>query len=389
MFKIQTYNKISDKGLSLLTRDMYTVSSDTHQPDAILLRSQSLHELELPPSLKAIARAGAGVNNIPVDKMTEAGIPVFNTPGANANAVKELVICSLLMANRNLCPGWQDTKNLHGDDVPEQVEQLKKQFTGSELPGNTLGVIGLGAIGVKVANAALKLDLNVIAYDPHITIKNAWQLSSSVTQASSMQEVLRNADYVTIHVPYMQATHHLINKEMLDLMKSSALLLNFSRADIVESDAVIDALNNQQLRQYVTDFPNQKLIQTNNVLCLPHLGASTVEAEENCAVMAANTLKRFLETGEIENSVNFPSINMPYQGGERVAIVNSNVPNMLGQISSAIADFGLNIKDMINRSRNNIAYTLIDIEQKIDDEVLSKLSAINGVIHCRLITIKD
>jgi D-3-phosphoglycerate dehydrogenase / 2-oxoglutarate reductase len=389
MIKIQTFNKISDKGLNLFPTQYYQVSSDCTDPDAILLRSQSLHDMPLPNKLKAIARAGAGVNNIPVDKMTEFGIPVFNTPGANANAVKELVIASLILANRNICTGWHEALSLKGQDVPTQVETIKKQFTGTELQGKKLGIIGLGAIGVKVANAACLLGLDVIAFDPHITIKNAWQLSAKVEQASSMNAVLGQADFITLHIPYTKHTHHLIDENSLKQINPHSILLNFSRADIIDSTAVINALNNNQLSQYVTDFPTNELLNTANTLCLPHLGASTVEAEENCAIMAVNTLRRFLETGEIENSVNFPTVNMPYQGGVRFCIVNRNIPNMLGQISSTIASKELNIKDLINRSKKDIAYTLIDVEDANVDEALSLLKQIDGVINCRKLLPND
>ena len=386
MLKIQTYNKISDKGLDLFPKKQYLISADCPDPDAILLRSQSLHDMPLPPKLKAIARAGAGVNNIPIEHMTNAGIPVFNTPGANANAVKELVIAALLIANRKLCLGWKETLELTGDAISNQVETIKKRFTGCELQDKSLGVIGLGAIGVKVANAACSLGLKVIAFDPHITIQNAWQLSSKVEQATSMHGVIQKANFITLHVPYNDSTYHLINEKMIDAMQPHSILLNFSRSEIVDNQAVIKALKNEKIGQYITDFPSADLLETPNTLCFPHLGASTFEAEENCAQMAVNTLRRFLETGEIENSVNFPTISMPYQGGTRISIVNRNIPNMLGQISSSIALKGFNIKDMINRSKNDIAYTLIDLENKIDDQTLSALAQIKGVINCREIT---
>ena len=385
MFNIKVLNNISPAGLALFPTHNYQLKMDDEPTDAIILRSASLHNKPVTPKLKAIARAGAGVNNIPVEKMTELGIRVFNTPGANANAVKELVIAALLIASRFLCTSWLKTNQLKGEDVATQVESLKKQFTGSELPGKKLGIIGLGAIGVQVANTALNLGMDVIAYDPHITIRNAWQLSAQVKQASSMTEVLQAADFTSIHVPYMESTHHLINQTTINHLKTGSILLNFSRANIVDEASLLNALETNKLARYVTDFPSQHLINQEKVLCFPHLGASTVEAEENCARMAVNTLRRFLEYGEVTNSVNFPAVTMPYQEGVRVAIANRNVPNMLSQISNVIAEEKLNIKDMINRSQDDIAYTLIDVDKPLSDKGRQSLNAIDGVINHRVL----
>lgn len=383
MYTIRILNNISPIGLQHLEPEHYKTTEDA-QADAILLRSASLHDMSVAKQLKAIARAGAGVNNIPVDKMTNLGIPVFNTPGANANAVKELVLASLLIACRNLFHGWNATRKLQNEDI-KQVESIKKQFAGQELMGKTLGIIGLGAIGGKVANAAVNLGMEVIAYDPHLTIQNAWQLSPMVTQAKDMASVLAPADFITIHVPYLDTTHHLINADVLALLKPQATLLNFSRGGIVDDQAVVASLEKNHLKAYLTDFPSEVLLNCNKVLCLPHLGASTAEAEENCAVIAVKTLKRFLERGEIENSVNFPSIDMSYQGRARISIVNRNIPNMLSQISQVISQQRLNIKDIINRSRDEIAYTLIDLDNPVQGSMCDALMQIEGVINCRII----
>ena len=385
MFNIKVLNNISPVGLALFPQENYRIKMEDGPTDAIILRSASLHDKPVSPKLKAIARAGAGVNNIPVEKMTDLGIPVFNTPGANANAVKELVIAALLIASRFLCSSWLKTNQLKGDNVATQVESLKKEFTGSELPGKKLGIIGLGAIGVQVANTALNLGMEVIAYDPHITISNAWQLSAQAEQASSMTEVLQAADFISLHVPYMESTHHLINKTTINHLKKGSILLNFSRANIVDEASLLNALEENKLARYVTDFPNENLINQEKVLCFPHLGASTIEAEENCAMMAVNTLKRFLEYGETTNSVNFPSVTMPYQEGVRVAIANKNVPNMLSQISNVIAEEKLNIRDMINRSQDEIAYTLIDVDKPLGEKGIQSLKNINGVINHRIL----
>ena len=387
MFKIQTLNNISLAGLERLARDKYEVASELQQPDAILLRSFKMHDLDIPDELKAVGRAGAGVNNIPVDKMSDLGIPVFNAPGANANAVKELVVAGMLLACRNVCQAWEFAKNLEGDDesIHKQAEAGKKDFAGFELPGRTLGVIGLGAIGVQVANVALKLGMNVIGYDPDLTVKSAWQLSSDVQQAVSIDDLLSRADFVTFHVPLVDATRHMINAERLQLMKDGAVILNFARDGIVDDKAVSDAIKSKKIHAYVCDFANGLLKSHEQVITLPHLGASTKEAEDNCAVMVADQVSDFLENGNISNSVNFPEVVMSRNGGYRIAVVNSNVPNMVGQISTVMADANLNIIDLLNKSRGKIAYTLADVESEIPQSVIDGLKAIDGVLKVRVI----
>ncbi len=322
-------------------------------------------------SVKAIGRAGAGVNNIPVDRMSEAGIPVFNAPGANANAVKELVIAGMLMASRNLCQAWDFSRSLEGEDaaIHKAVEAGKKQFVGFELPGKTLGVIGLGAIGVQVANGALALGMNVIGFDPDITVKRAWQMSSDVRQAASVEELLANVDFVTFHVPLVDATRNMINAERLRLIKDNAVILNFSRNGVIDDEAVVAAIDAGKVYAYVCDFPSNLLKNHPRVVTLPHLGASTRQAEDNCAMMVAEEVRDYLENGNVRNSVNFPEMYMPRNGANRIAVVNENVPNMLGQISTCIAEAGLNILDMMNKSRNELAYTLVDVDSDVPPDV--------------------
>ena len=381
MFDIQCYNAISEKGLSLLSPEQYKL--DTTNPDAILVRSHKLHDMTVSPKLKAIARAGAGTNNIPVERLQSLGIPVFNTPGANANAVKELVIAALLLASRNVCTAWQQTITLQGEDIDVQVEQLKKQFAGTELPGKKIGVIGLGAIGVLVANATLALGMEVIAYDPHITVKNAWQLSSQVQHAQSLDEMLEALDFVTVHVPFTPQTQHLLNRELLQKLPNHCTVLNFARGEIIDSQAIIELLQQKKLRYYVTDFPKNELLVCPNVIPLPHLGASTAEAEDSCAVMAVENLKAYLEFGNINYSVNFPSASLGKPKGSRLTITNKNIPNMVGQISSELAKHQLNIIDMLNKSKQDIAYNIIDVEGEIPSSLIEQLSNIEGVLKCR------
>lgn len=385
MFKILTLNNISVKGLDRLPRDNYEIASEIQHPDAILLRSFNMHDLLIPETVKAVGRAGAGINNIPVSRMSERGIPVFNTPGANANAVKELVIAGMLMAARNICPAWDYARGLDGEDrdVRKQVEAGKKQFVGFELPGRTLGVIGLGAIGVRVANAALPLGMKVIGYDPQLTVKRAWQLSSEVQQATSVDDLLVNSDFVTLHVPLNASTEHLINAERVRQMGPSATLLNFAREGIVDEEAVSAALRAGKLNSYVCDFPSNSLRNHERVVALPHIGASTREAEENCAIMVADQVREYLEEGTVRNSVNFPDVFMPRNTGFRMAVVNANVPNMLGQISTALADAELNILDMLNKSRGGLAYTLTDVEGPVPASVVGKIAGIEGVMTVR------
>lgn len=385
MFKIATINNISVAGLERFPREQYEVASGLADPDALLVRSTSLHEVEFLESLKAIGRAGAGVNNIPVDRLTALGIPVFNAPGANANAVKELVLAGMLMAARNLPQAWSFVQNLQGDDrqLHQQAEAGKKQFVGFELPGRTLGVVGLGAIGVLVANAAIGLGMKVLGYDPTITVQSAWKLSSDVQQALSVDDLLAHSDFVTFHVPLVDSTRNMVNRERLALMPDGAVVLNFSRDGIVDEVAVKEALESGKLHAYVCDFPGNQLKQTAGCITLPHLGASTREAEENCAVMVAEQVREYLEHGNIRNSVNFPEIELPRNGGFRLAVINANVPNMLGQISTDLAEAGLNIIDMLNRSRGDVALTLVDLDQEPDDATCQRIAGIEGVLSVR------
>lgn len=385
MYKVLTLNNISPAGLDRLPRDGYEIASEITNPDAILLRSFKMHGMEIPATVKAVGRAGAGVNNIPVDKMTEKGIPVFNAPGANANAVKELVVAGMLMAARNLGMAWKFATSLEGDDgtIGKAVEQGKKDYVGFELPGRTLGVVGLGAIGVKVANAAHALGMNVIGYDPTITVQSAWQLQANVEQALSVDDLLAKADFVSFHVPLTDSTRNMISAQRIRLMPKNAVILNFSRNGIMDDEAVVAALDDGHLYGYVCDFPSNLLKDHPRCITLPHLGASTVEAEENCAVMVADEIKDWLENGNVANSVNFPEINLPRGAHYRLVVVNSNVPNMLGQVSTDLAEAGLNIVDMLNKSRGEIAVTLIDVESPPGEEVIQKIASVDGVLSVR------
>jgi D-3-phosphoglycerate dehydrogenase / 2-oxoglutarate reductase len=387
-FRILTLNDISTKGLDRLPRDLYEVASGIDRPNAVLVRSADMHKLPLPESVIAVARAGAGTNNIPVAALAARGIPVFNTPGANANAVKELVIGSLFLAARNIGQAWLFARAQHGDDatIDVAVEKGKKNFVGFELPGRTLGVIGLGAIGVEVANCALGLGMKVLGYDPQITVQRAWELSSSVQQAVSLDDLFARSDVVSVHVPLNDATRHLVNAARIQLMRPGSVVLNFARGGIVDSAAVIAALDAGQLHGYVCDFPANAIKDHPKVITLPHLGASTEEAEENCAVMAAEQLRDFLENGNIRNSVNFPEATMPrVPGTTRLIITNSNVPNMVGQISTRLAAAGVNIADLLNKSRGEYAYTLIDADGSIDAAILQGIRDIQGVLSARLL----
>ncbi len=391
MYKILTLNNISAAGLDRLPRERYEVASEISHPDAILLRSYKMHDMEIPESVQAIGRAGAGVNNIPVDRMTEKGIPVFNAPGANANAVKELVIAGMLMAARNIGPAWKFASSLEGEDaeITRAVEAGKKNFVGFELPGRTLGVVGLGAIGVKICNAAHDLGMNVVGFDPSITVKSAWKLKADVEQALSIDDLLSRADFVTFHVlPLNEQTANMINEERIRLMPDNAIVLNFARNGIVDDEAVVKALDDGKLYGYVCDFPSNLLKDHARCLTLPHLGASTREAEENCAIMVADEVRGWLEDGNIANSVNFPEINMPHGENPRLVVVNSNVPNMLGQISTDLAEAGLNILDMLNKSRGDIAVTLIDLEAQPDQGVLDRIAGVEGVLSVRCLSCK-
>ena len=387
MHKILTLNNISVAGLERLPRDKYEVASEMQHPDAVLLRSFNMHNWDIPETVKAIGRAGAGVNNIPVDKMSKRGVPVFNAPGANANAVKELVIAGMLMAARNLCQGWSFARGLEGEDgdISKQVESGKKNFAGFELPGRTLGVIGLGAIGVQVANAAHALGMKVVGYDPDITVQSAWQMSSDVEQAAGVDDLLSRSDFVTFHVPLVDATRHMINEDRLRAMRDNVVLLNFSRNGIIDDEAVVKALDSGKVYSYVCDFPSNLLKDHSRVITLPHLGASTKEAEDNCAIMVADQVSDFLENGNVRNSVNFPKLYMKRGSDYRLTVVNANVPNMLGQISTALADSGLNIIDMINKSRGDLAYTLVDVESEVSDSCVEKIAATEGVLSVRVL----
>ncbi len=385
MIKVLTLNNISARGLDRLPRDRYQVADDISEPAAILLRSFDMHDYPIPSSLMAVGRAGAGVNNIPYQALAARGIPVFNAPGANANAVMELTITGMLMAARNVTAALEFARGLTGDNetITRLVEEGKKRFVGFELPGRALGVIGLGAVGVKVANMALQLGMHVLGYDPDITVSRAWQLSSNVSQASSTDDLLRRADVVSVHVPLNDRTRDLIDSRALGIMREHATVLNFSREGIVNDEAVVTALEAGRLHAYVCDFPSERLVGRVGVIALPHIGASTVEAEENCAIMVVDQVRDYFEEGNIRNSVNFPEVVIPRNEGNRVALVNANVPNMLGQISTTLAEAGLNIIDMLNKSRGDIAYTLADVEDPIPDSVMKKLAAIEGVIAAR------
>ncbi len=385
-YRILTLNNISVRGLDRLPRDRYEVASGMSSPDAILVRSADMHAMEIPSSVLAVARAGAGTNNVPVAALSRRGVPVFNAPGANANAVKELVIAGLLLGARNICQAWDFARRLQGTDteIDAATERGKKDFVGIELPGRTLGVIGLGAIGVEVANAAERLGMRVLGYDPQITVQRAWQLSASVEQALSLDDLFARSQFVSVHVPLADATRGLVNESRIRLMGRGGVVLNFSRAPIVDDQAVLGALDSGQLNAYVCDFPKNALKDHPRVITLPHLGASTAEAEENCAVMVADQLRDFLEHGNIRNSVNFPEAVLPRMAGAaRIAVANANVPNMVGQISTLLAGAGLNIAELLNKSRGEYAYTLIDAEGCVDASLLARLRGIEGVLAVR------
>ena len=387
MHQILTLNNISPLGLARLPKDHYRVGSDIREPDAILVRSAKMHDMEIPKSLKAVGRAGAGVNNIPVPKMSARGIPVFNAPGANANAVKELVIAGLVLGCRHICEAWDFARNLNGSDeeIHKAVEAGKKQFGGFELPGRTLGVIGLGAIGRNVANAAVTLGMKVIGYDPGLTVEGAWQLSSSVQKARSVEDLLKNVDFITFHVPLTDKTRHTINAERLKLMKDGVVILNFAREGIVDDQAVSAAIKAKKVYAYICDFPSNLLKNHPHVIALPHLGASTHEAEENCAIMVAEQVRDFLENGNIRNSVNFPEVVVSRGSDHRIVVANANVPNMLGQISEAFGEAGVNIHDMVNMSRGDLAYTVVDLDSPVPESVVTRLRAIQGVLMARVL----
>ncbi len=382
--KVLTLNAISARGLARLPQN-YTVGGDVADPDAILVRSTVMHDMVIPASVRAIGRAGAGTNNIPVKKLSERGVPVFNAPGANANAVKELVIAGMLIAARKLVPALRFVEGLSGSDEEQHkaTEAGKKQFAGCELPGRTLAVVGLGAIGCHVAEAAIALGMNVVGFDQAITVDAAWRLPSQVRRAESVEDALRVADYVTLHVPLLDATRNLINVPRLAVMRPDAVLLNFAREGVVDNAAAVEALNAGKLAAYICDFPANALKGHAKVVALPHLGASTEEAEENCAVMVAEQVADYLEHGNILNAVNFPNVAMARESNFRLAISNANVPNMVGQISTVLADAGLNIHNMVNKSKGDMAYTLVDVDSAVPDAVMASLSGIGGVLALR------
>jgi len=386
-YRILTLNQIASHGLHRLPSARYSVGRNVEQPDAIIVRSHDMHAMDIAPSVKAIGRAGAGTNNIPVAQMSARGVPVFNAPGGNANAVKELVLAAMLMGARNVVPALRFVGGLDASagNLEARVEDGKKQFAGIELPHRTLGILGLGAVGSLVADTAIKLGMRVIGFDPEITVEAAWRLPSSVRKANSIEEVFKHSDFVTLHVPLLPATRHMVNAQRLALLKSGAVLLNFARDAIVDEQAVLVALRDHKLRAYLCDFPSGRLIGAPGVIALPHLGASTAEAEENCAVMVVDEVREFLEHGTIQNAVNFPGVEMPRESPYRVAIANANVPNMLGQISTTMARAGLNIHTMVNKSRGEMAYTLVDVDSPIDEPTIASISAIGGVLSVRAI----
>ena len=387
MFRILTLNQISAHGLHRFPSARYTVGKSVDDPDAIIVRSHDMRAMAIPRSVKAVGRAGAGTNNIPVAELSKRGAPVFNAPGANANAVKELVLAALLLGARNVVPALRYVDGLDpgAPDLEARVEEGKKQFAGVELPGRTLGIVGLGAIGSLVADTAIKLGMKASGYDPEITVDAAWRLPSSVRKANSIDEVIRHADFISLHVPLVPATRHLVDARKLALAKPGAFLLNFSRDAIVDEDAVVAALRSQKLRGYLCDFPSAKLIGEPRVVALPHLGASTAEAEENCAAMVVDQVREYLEHGTIANAVNFPNVEMTRESPHRLAIANANVPNMLGQISSTVARAGLNIHNMVNKSRGDMAYTLVDVDSAVDDATIRSIASIDGVLSVRAI----
>jgi D-3-phosphoglycerate dehydrogenase len=387
MFRIRTMNKISSLGLDLFPRDRYEVAGEIPNPDAILVRSADLHSVEIPESVAAIARAGAGYNNIPVSTCSDRGVAVFNTPGGNANAVKELVIAALLLSSRQIFAGaaWCASLAERADEVPDLVEKGKAQFEGPEIRGKTLGVIGLGAVGVMVANDAVALGMDVIGYDPFISVDSAWSLSRPVQRAETLEGLLARSDYITLHLPLNDTTKGMLNAEKFRLMKKGSRIINLARGGLVNEGDIIAALDAEKLSAYITDFPTAELLTCRKALCIPHLGASTPEAEDNCAIMAAQQLMEFLESGGIKNSVNYPRCGLDQRAPFRLLVSNRNIPNMVGQITTILAGTGINITDLINHHRDEYAYNIIDTEQRIPDEALEQLKAVDGVIRVRTI----
>ena len=386
MYQVKLFNKISKVGLDDLDPAKYTCSEDYEDYDAVLVRSAKLHDTKFPADLKCIARAGAGVNNIPLDRCSEEGIVVFNTPGANANAVKELVICGLLMASRDIVGGIEWPKSLSGTpDIGPAAEKGKSKFAGPEIMGKRLGVIGLGAIGVRVANAAVALDMEVWGYDPYLSVDGALQLSRSVKHITDVNEIFANCDYITVHVPLTPDTKHIIDAKAIGMMKDSVRILNIARGELVDEAAMVQALESGKVARYVSDFASEEMLAQKNAIIMPHLGASTPESEDNCAKMAAFEVREFLEKGTIRNSVNFPNLKVPYEGGHRMCLIHKNVPNMIAQITSTLSSQDMNIENMGNRSRGDYAYTIVDVDKVPTDAVLNALRAVEGMIRVRAI----
>ena len=387
MFRIKTLNKISPAGLSVLDKTRFSVSDDVENEDGILVRSADMHEYQFPDSLRAIARAGAGTNNIPIDRCSQAGVVVFNTPGANANAVKELVLCALLLASRKITAGaeWVKAQAGAGADVEKVVEKGKSQFVGPEIAGKTLGVIGLGAIGVQVANIATKLGMTVYGYDPFLSVDAALSLSRMVHRAMDLETIYKNCDYITIHVPQTPETKGMINTDSINMMKGGVRIVNLARGGLVNDDDMLEALESGKVAAYVTDFPNNKILQGKNVVAIPHLGASTPESEENCAVMAAQELREYLENGNIRNSVNLPTLEQDWSGEARLCIIHRNIPNMLASIMNTLAKDNVNVENMTNKSKGNYAYTVVDVGQRVGDVVADEIRAIDGVLRVRVL----
>ncbi len=385
--QILVINKIALIGTKRFPVESYEVSAEITKPDAILVRSAKMHDMEIPASVQAIGRAGAGTNNIPIADMSKRGVVVFNTPGANANAVKELVLAGILMAARNIGPAMKFVSSLEGDDAKLSVvvEDGKKNFVGIEIPGRMLGIVGLGAVGGMVADTALKLGMKVLGYDPEITVDAAWRLSSEVKRVMTVDEIIKHSDFITLHVPLIDATRHLINAERVGMMKHGAVLINFAREGVIDEQAVIDGLDSKKLRAYVCDFPTARMKSHPGVVALPHLGASTQEAEDNCAVMVVDQVREFLDNGNITNSVNFPAVQMPREAAFRVTVASANIPNMVGQISTAMADAGINIHNMVNKSRGDIAYTMLDLDSPAAESSLAKIRSIEGVMTVRVL----
>lgn len=388
MYTIKTLNSIAKRGLSILGERGLTVDDEAEKPDGILLRSAKLHDYDFPRELKAIARAGAGVNNIPVERCTEQGIVVFNTPGANANSVKELVIAGLLLSSRQIYQGLSWTHSLSPDqeDVSKLVEKEKKRFAGPEVAGKKLGIIGLGAIGVMVANAATGLDMEVIGFDPFISVESAWGLHRQVERARNLEELLGSCDYITLHIPLNDDTKEMLGAKQFAQMKRGTRLLNFARGGLVDNGALVEAIDNGTVHAYVTDFPEAELLGKDEILCVPHLGASTPEAEENCAVMASRQIADYLEKGNIRNSVNFPECYMEMTCDHRITIANRNIPNMVGQITAILAEEEINIADLLNRHHGDVAYNIIDVDSPASQRAIERMSSIEGVIFVRTIS---